>query len=130
MCYMKQINLRVDEEMLGAIDRARDRVPREVWIRDAVQARLRGARFDADLVRAPEPAPSKPLPPTRGGNASSAKKVTDLTPPPTGPAPGAKKEKPVTKPADVIRQGCEHPRSARQVHGWGTLCGICGVKVG
>jgi hypothetical protein len=39
---MRQINLRVTDEMLTLIDEARGDVPRERWIRAAVVARLGG----------------------------------------------------------------------------------------
>lgn len=43
---MKQIPLRVDEDMLDRIELARGLVSREAWIRDAIASALGGARED------------------------------------------------------------------------------------
>jgi hypothetical protein len=29
----------------------------------------------------------------------------------------------------VVPSHCEHPKDRREVHGWGTLCGVCGVRL-
>jgi hypothetical protein len=56
---MRQINLRVDEELLERLDAARGGVPRNVWVRRAVEAALGWVVDPADL------APSKPKPPSK-----------------------------------------------------------------
>lgn len=40
MLYMKNVNLTLPEEMLDTIDRWRDDVPRNAWIRRAIEERL------------------------------------------------------------------------------------------
>jgi hypothetical protein len=45
---VKQINLRLDDETLDAVDRARGKVPRQKWIEEAVDLKLgRGTRKPA-----------------------------------------------------------------------------------
>ena len=65
-------------------------------------------------IQVTEHTPSKPLPPIDDHREFLEQR---------GPAT---KEQPVTT---VIPEGCSHPRDKRQVHGWGTLCGLCNEKV-
>lgn len=99
------------EGLLGAIDEARGLVPRNAWIRDVLERETLLAAIDPP-IRVPEPKPSK-APPVKGGYASSDRKVTDLTQPPKGPAPGA----------------CTHPKDKRRSFGWGSLCGVCNERI-
>jgi hypothetical protein len=94
--YMPDIRLSLSDELLAHIDNDRGKVPRTVWIRDAIEATLSRGPVQTP-VRVAEPKPSK-TPPARANVA-------------IGPS------------------HCEHPRSHRQVHGWGTLCGVCGVRL-
>lgn len=55
---MAKILLEYPDEMQQAVDQARGDVPRNAWIRRAIEARLGDAP-----VRTPEPTPSKQPPP-------------------------------------------------------------------
>lgn len=62
---MKQVALRLDDELAAAIDRARGDIPRERWIRGALEAALEGrtdeakayevARAERDVLAAQRP---------------------------------------------------------------------------
>jgi hypothetical protein len=82
-------------------------------------------------AKVPEPKPSK-SPPTKGGNASSDRVVTDLAPPPRGPAPGAKKAKPVPTDDDAPHDPatCLHPKNRqRLLNGGAVVCDLCHGRV-
>lgn len=95
---MPDIRLHLSDETAASVDEARGKIPRVVWIREAIDLHL----SDTAPVRADRP--------TTGGNVSSDRVVTDLAPPPKGPAPGAK--------------GCQHLDAKRRM---GILfCPKCG----
>jgi hypothetical protein len=79
-----------------------------------------------DGIRVPER-------PTKGGNASSDRVVTDLAPPPTGPAPGATRpSKPVPTDDDAPHDPatCLHPKNRqRLLNGGAVICDLCNGRV-
>lgn len=98
---MKQINLRVDQDFLERIDHARERTPRERWIRHLIEDRL-----EEDEAR-----PS----------------TETLSTPPVSPGITDERTGRVKLPGDkstlAAVTGQNHP-----FQGLGVRCGRCGVK--
>ena len=120
-----RVKVALSEETLTEIDARRGDVPRQRYLRRIVEERVamdRGGHlldsedrsaagdggWSTKVVMVPEPKPSKTLP---------------------------KKEQPVSLDTVNVREErvgpetCEHPKSKREVHGWGTVCGICKTRI-
>jgi len=105
MCYMKQINLRLPEELLVQVDERRGDIPRERWLRTLVEAELTGPPPIDDPIRltVPEKPPAQPKP------------QPAPNPPQTPPPP----------PKPIVEAQCPHPSARREKHGGRTLCRAC-----
>lgn len=117
---MKRISLDVPQDLCDQIDETRGLVPRNVWLRELIEQRLTPSppvSTTQKKVRAAEPAPSKPLPTVANVAVEAPSEFLE--------AYGRGQAEP--KIATV--GSCSHPKSKRSVHGWGTLCGLCGEKV-
>lgn len=95
MYHTEMVSLRLPTTVLEALDRKRGSTARGRYIRHLIEQDVKGhmtTEAKVEIAAIQEQA-VKPVSTNVGGNTSSSRKATDLTPPPSGPAPGAHRHK-------------------------------------